>query len=142
MGSPRAASDAGTVVAPGTSGPRRPLLAAGLLAGSGLVNVVASYAITVADSFMVVTRGGVYEVDITGWAWLHVAFGAAVTIAGLLVVTGRRWTARVAIVCAVLTIGIDVLVFPFAPFRAVLVVALSGSAIRLLIRHHRARPSG
>ncbi|NES12964.1 MULTISPECIES: hypothetical protein [Micromonospora] len=124
------------------AGVDRPLLAGGLLVASGLVDVVAAYANTTADPFMVLTRRGVYQLDITGWAWLHVALGAAVALAGLLAVTGRRGTAATAIGCAALAVVVDVLLFPYAPVRALFVVALTGAAVRLLLRRHRAVRAG
>ncbi|MFG2055169.1 hypothetical protein ACGFI9_14150 [Micromonospora sp. NPDC048930] len=122
----------------GSAGPGRPLLAAGLLAGAGLVDVVTAWAQTFPNRFVVETGQGMYAVDITAWAWLHVAVGVAVTLAGLLVVTGRRGTVPLALGCAVLAITADLLLFPYAPIRAVLVVGLDGAAIRLLLRHRRA----
>ncbi|SCL22446.1 hypothetical protein GA0070624_2531 [Micromonospora rhizosphaerae] len=134
MGSPQAAGEVAV------HGRRRPLLAGGLLAGSGLVDVITAYANTMGDPFVVVTRQSAYRVDITGWAWLHVAIGAAVMVAGLLVFTGRRATVRFAIAAAVLAIAADLLLFPYAPIRSVLVVGLNGAAIRLLVRRGAAPP--
>ncbi|WP_406036637.1 hypothetical protein OG799_19495 [Micromonospora sp. NBC_00898] len=122
----------------GAARPGRPLLAAGLLAGAGLVDVLAAWAHTTRDAFAVETAQGVYLVDITGWAWLHVAIGAAVTVAGLLTLTGRRGTVPLAISCAVPAILVDLLLVPYAPIRSVLVVALDGAAVRLLLRYRRA----
>jgi hypothetical protein len=122
----------------GAGGPGRPLLAAGLLAGAGLVDVLSAWAYTARDQFTVETGQGVYQVDITGWAWLHVAVGAAVTLAGLLVLTGRRGAVPLAAGCATAAIGINLLFLPYAPIQALLVVALDLAAVRLLLRHRRA----
>ena len=120
------------------TGGDRPLLAGGLLAGAGLVDVISAWAYTAADPFVVETRQGVYRMDITGWAWLHVAIGVAVTLAGLLVLTGRRWTVPLAVGAAALAVAVDLLLLPYAPVRALLVVALDGAAVRLLLRGRRA----
>jgi hypothetical protein len=81
-------------------------------------------------------------VDMTGWAWLQVAIGTAAAIAGLVVLADRRWTAAFGIACAALAIAAGVLMFPYAPARAALVIPLNAAAIRLLIRHRRARVTG
>ncbi|MGR6318103.1 hypothetical protein Q2K19_02345 [Micromonospora soli] len=119
-------------------GPGRPLLAGGLLVASGLIDVLSASATLAATPFLVLTPGGVYPVDITGWARLHLAIGVAVALTGLLAVTGRRGTAGLAVGCAALAIVVDILLLPYAPFRALLVAAVNGAAIRLLIRHRRA----
>lgn len=124
------------------AGAGRPLLAGGLLVASGLIDMVSAYANTVGDPFMAVTRRGVYPLDITGWAWLHVAIGAAVAIAGLAAVTGRPGTTGTAIGCAALAVVVDVLLFPYAPVRAIFVVSLTGAAVRLLVRRRRAVGAG
>ncbi|RZU74230.1 hypothetical protein EV384_2673 [Micromonospora kangleipakensis] len=122
----------------GATGSGRPLLAAGLLTGAGLVDVLSAWAHTARDAFAVETAQGVYLVDITGWARLHVAIGAAATLAGLLVLTGRRGTVPLAICCAVPAVAVDLALLPYAPIRAVLVVALDLAAVRLLLRYRRA----
>ncbi|MBM0237894.1 hypothetical protein JNW88_13375 [Micromonospora sp. ATA32] len=122
----------------GAAGAGRPLLASGLLAGAGLVDVLSAWAYTARNQFTVETGQGVYQVDITGWAWLHVAVSAAVTLAGLLVLTGRRGTVPLALCCATVAIGINLLLLPYAPIQAVLAVAVYGAAVRLLLRYRRA----
>lgn len=118
--------------------PGRPLLAAGLLTTAGLLDVLSAKADTSGDPFVVTTAEGMYVVDITGWAWLHVAVGAAVVLAGLAVVTGRRGTTTAALGCAAAGALLDLLLFPYAPVRALLVVGLYVAAGRLLLRHRRA----
>ncbi|MGC5017623.1 DUF7144 family membrane protein [Micromonospora sp. DT47] len=129
MGAMQPIRDIGTVEA------GRPLLAGGLLAGGGLIDVISAWARTRDDPFAVETGQGVYRIDITAWAWLHVAVGVVVAVAGLLAATGRRGTVPVAVGCAALAVALDLLLFPYAPVRALLVVALDGAAARLLVRH-------
>ncbi|WP_346535698.1 hypothetical protein [Micromonospora sp. DPT] len=117
------------------SGP--PLLAGTLLTTSGLVDLLSAWATTSVDPFVVQTGEGMYLVDITGWAWLHVAIGAAVMLAGLAAATGRRGTASVALGCAALSAAVDLLLFPYAPVPALLVLGLDAAVLRLLLRHRR-----
>jgi hypothetical protein len=129
-------------MAPRVANRRPPLLAGGLLSGAGLIDVVTSYPNTQADPFMVMTQSAIYRVDITGWIWVHMAVGVATVAAGLLVAANRRWTALVGVACAGLSVAFDILTFPYQPARAVLVLGLNIGAIRLLIRHRRARVTG
>ncbi|WP_446213346.1 DUF7144 family membrane protein [Micromonospora sp. IBSANI012] len=125
------------VDATGAQRPGPPLLAGTLLAISGLVDLLSAWATTTVDPFVVQTSRGMYLVDITGWAWLHVAIGAAVTLAGLAAATGRRGTTSVALGCATLSAAVDLLLFPYAPVPALLVVGLDAAVMRLLLRHRR-----
>lgn len=138
-------------VNPGTGVPpagatRRPLLlAGGLLSGSGLIDMVAGFAVLTADPYVVISRGAVYLLDITGWSWLHVAVGAVGAVAGLLVPAGRRWTSRFGVAAALLSIALHLMVFPYHPVRAVVVTLFDACAIRLLVRYRhaaRGRPPG
>jgi hypothetical protein len=117
------------------SGRQPPWLASGLLIGAGLIDVISSYAHTGEGAFVVVTEHGVHEIDIAGWAWLHLVVGTAVVVAGLAVLTGRRWAALFAIGCTVTAVAIGVLLFAYAPVRALLVTGLGVGAVWLLIRY-------
>ena len=118
----------------------RPLLAGTLLIGANLFDVVAAYPNMNIDHFVVVTGTAMYQVDITGWVWLQVAVGVAATLAGLVLVAGRRAAVPLGIACAALAIATGTLIFPYAPIRVALVVALNAAAIRLLIRHRYRLP--
>ncbi|MEH0936462.1 DUF7144 family membrane protein [Micromonospora psammae] len=122
--------------------PGRPLLVGALLVLAGLVDLLSALAATTGAPFAVATGQGVYLVDIAGWARLHGAIGAAVTLSGLAVVTGRRGTVPVALGCAAVGAVVDLLLFPYAPVRVLLVVGLYATAVRLLLRHRRAAGGG
>jgi hypothetical protein len=121
------------------AGTRRPLLAAGLLAGAGLLDLLGALAATGRDTFVLATRRGIYEIDITGWAWSQVGVSGATVLAALLVLTGRRWAALVALVAAAVAIAADLIIFPFAPWRATLTIGLNIAATRLLLPYRRFR---
>ncbi|WP_433317636.1 DUF7144 family membrane protein [Micromonospora chersina] len=116
----------------------RPLLAGGLLVATGLADVLSAYGTLRSGPFVVLSEGGLYPVDVTGWAWLHLAVGTALALAGLAAVTGRRGATTMAIGCAVLALAVNLLMLPYAPIRVLLVAALDAAAIRLLLRHRRA----
>ncbi|MFF5175845.1 hypothetical protein ACFY3U_24925 [Micromonospora sp. NPDC000089] len=121
-----------------TQPPRRPLLAGGLLAGAGLMDLLSAWANTLGDPYLVETARGPTVVDITGWAWLHAAVAALVLAASLVVAAGRRGAVPLGLAAAGLSAAIDLLLFPFAPIRAVLVLGFTAAAARLLLRHRRA----
>src|SRR4051795_6739993 len=95
----------------------RPVLAGGLLVAAGLVDVLAAYGMLRSRVFVVLIEGGIHQVDLTFWAWLQLTIAAAVTLAGLGAVIGRRGAATVAIGCAAVAIAVDLLMLPYAPIR-------------------------
>ncbi|MET7967465.1 hypothetical protein [Micromonospora sp. NPDC005305] len=113
----------------------RPVLAGGLLVATGLADVLAAFGMLRSGVFVVLSEGGMHQVDLTFWAWLQMAIGAAVALAGLGAVTGRRGAGTVAIGCAGLAIAVDLLMLPYAPIRLLIVAAVDAAAIRLLLRH-------
>ncbi|HEX2772390.1 MAG TPA: hypothetical protein VHN18_08175 [Micromonosporaceae bacterium] len=122
---------------------RPPRLAGGLLVGANAADVVAAYPNTKVDHFVIVTGAAIHRVDITGWVWLHVAVGVAAVLAGLVVVADRRGAAGpVGIACAALASAIGIVMLPYAPIRAALVISFNAAAIGLLMRHRRSRLRG
>lgn len=117
---------------------RRPVLAGGLLVATGLADMLAAFGMLRSGTFVVLSEGGMHQVDLTLWAWLHLTIGAAVALAGLGAVTGRRGAITVAIGCAAVAIALDLLMLPYAPIRLLIVAALDAAAIRLLLRYRRA----
>jgi hypothetical protein len=115
-----------------------PVLAGGLLVATGLVDMLAAYGMLRSGVFVVLSDAGMHQVDLTFWAWLQLIIGAAVALAGLGTVTGRRGAATVAIGCAALAIAVDLLMLPYAPIRLLIVAAVDAAAVRLLLRHRRA----
>ncbi|HEX7747048.1 MAG TPA: hypothetical protein VF462_17520 [Micromonosporaceae bacterium] len=117
----------------------RPALLAGvLMMGANLMDVVAAYPNTRTDSFVILTRSAIHQVDITGWVWLHVGVGMAAAIAGLAIIVNQRW-APLGIAAAALAVAMGILIFPFAPIRDALVLVANAAAIRLLVRDRRRR---
>jgi hypothetical protein len=122
---------------------RRPYLAGGLLIGANLIDVVAISPLATVDLFFVVTRNAIYQLDITGWVWLHLTVAAAATIAGVLVMsTERGWVIPLGAGCAASALAIGTVLLPYAPLRVALVIPANAAAIWLLIRHRRAQSSG
>lgn len=122
---------------------RRPARLAGLLLiGANLVDVLAAYPDTTVDRFVVVTGSAIHLVDITGWLWLDLIVGMAAVLAGVAVVANRRWAQPLAIAGAVLAIAVDILIFPYGPIRAAMVVSLNAAAVGLLVKDRRSRRPG
>lgn len=113
---------------------RRRRLAALLLAGSGLYDCLSSIDDLNDDQFVLITREGLYRLDVSGWMWGQLVVGVLMVLAGILLLPGRRWMLRFAAVVAVGALALHVLLFPYRPVTALLVIGLSVGALRLLWR--------
>ncbi len=128
----------GTVVDDGTK--ERPLVLAGiLLGGAGVFDVLAGVGDLIGDPYVSIEGGGMYHYDITGWAWLHLAAGALLAVAGALVPLGRRWSTRLALLAVVVAVATHLLMLTYHPIRAVIVLGLALTAARLVLRQRRSR---
>ncbi|OON33148.1 MULTISPECIES: hypothetical protein [unclassified Micromonospora] len=118
----------------------RPLVLAGiLLGGAGVFDVLAGVGDLIGDPYVSIEGGGMYHYDITGWAWLHLAAGALLAVAGALVPLGRRWSTRLALLAVVVAVATHLLMLTYHPIRAVIVLGLALTAARLVLRQRRSR---
>lgn len=120
-----------------SGGSRRPYVFAGLLlAVAGLLDVAGGIPMVNSNSFVVMDEGVPYLLDVTGFAWLHVAAGAVTAVAGLVLLARRRWTAALAAVMVVSSAAVDVLVLPYEPLRALLALGVHVAVVWFLV-HNR-----
>jgi hypothetical protein len=116
-------------------------LAGALLGLAGLVDVLAGVSELRVDPYLVVTDEGLVRLDLTGWIWLHVTTGTLALVAALVVLTGRRWALVAAAVVAGAAGSVNLLLLPYHPLRAALVLGLYLAAARLVLRSRRATPA-
>ncbi|MEU5721034.1 hypothetical protein [Micromonospora sp. NPDC047738] len=120
---------------------RQRMLAGVLLAGGGLADAVSGVTDLDDDPYVVITKEGLYHLDLTGWLWAHLVTGILMVLGGVLLFSGRRWSIRFAAVVAVVGIGLHVLLLPFRPIWALMVIGLAVAALVLLRRCRRETPS-
>lgn len=65
------------------------MFAGALLGTAGLIDMVVAAVAGSHDSYAVMEGWTVYQLDLTGWAWLHGVVGLASLLAGLMLVAGR-----------------------------------------------------
>ena len=110
---------------------RRELIFAGALLGAaGLMNVAVAVAAGSRETYAVMEGWTMYQLDLTGWGWVHGVIGLASLLVGLLLIAGRRGATRLAIPIAVVSALVDLLILPYAPYRAALALGFVGAAIR------------
>ncbi|MEU5938983.1 hypothetical protein ABZ807_07290 [Micromonospora sp. NPDC047548] len=125
----------------GTPG-RRPVLAGVLLTAAGFFDGLSGLGDLADDRYVVFTRDGLYHLDLTGWAWAHLATGLLLVVGGLLVLSGRRWSVRLAAAAAVVGIVFHLLVIAYEPLWALMVIGLATAVLWLLRRRPRPEDAG
>ncbi|MFE9689884.1 hypothetical protein [Micromonospora sp. NPDC005806] len=111
---------------------RQRMLAAVLLTGAGLFDALAGVSDVYDDPYVVLTREGMFRLDVSGWMWAHLGAAVLMVAAGPLLLTGRRWSHGLAAVAAIVGIAIHLVVLPYQPLWALLVLGLAVAALRLL----------
>ena len=77
------------------------------------------------DSFFVKAPNYTYNVDTTGWGWIHLVIGIVLALVGFGVITGNMF-ARISGMIIVVFVMIDNFLFiPYYPFWSLLLIALN-----------------
>ncbi|MFJ4682367.1 hypothetical protein ACIQNG_18290 [Streptomyces sp. NPDC091377] len=66
----------------------------------------------------------IYEINLTGWGWIHVVLGALFAITGWGVLTGAAWGRVAGIALASLSLVAQFLFLPYAPVWSVVMMAI------------------
>ena len=84
----------------------------------------------------------VYELDLTGWGWIHVILGALVAVTGLGVLKGMAWARFAGILLASLSLISQFLFLPYAPLWSVVMMAIDVFVIWSLAAQQEAAGRG
>jgi hypothetical protein len=76
------------------------------------------------DGFLVRTPNYTYDIDITGWGWIHLIIGLLLAAAGFAVFSGATWARVVGITVALLSAITNFFFIPVYPVWAVLIIAI------------------
>ncbi|WP_373284294.1 DUF7144 family membrane protein [Nocardia paucivorans] len=100
------------------------IAAAALLLTVGVVNLLQGISAVVEDDIFVVGPQYTYNLDLTGWGWIHIVVGILLILTALALVTGATWARVTAIVLACLSIIANFLWIPYYPLWSILIIAL------------------
>jgi hypothetical protein len=100
----------------------------------GVFHAIAGLVALFDDEFYVVGANYTFELDVTGWGWIHLLGGIGVALAGLYVFSGATWARIVGIVLAMLSAVANFFFIPYYPFWSILMIALAVWAIWALTR--------
>jgi len=90
----------------------------------GIFQALSGLSAIINDKFYVVTPNYAYEIDVTGWGWIHLILGIVVALAGFYVLTGRLWARIIGITMALFSAIANFFFIPYYPVWSVLIIAL------------------
>ena len=110
------------------------VFAAAMLVMVGIFQFITGLVALLNDDFYVVARNYTFDLDVSGWGWIHLIVGALVAITGFSLFAGRTWAAVAAIVIAMLSAITNFFFIPYYPFWSLLVIAIDVWIIWALTR--------
>ncbi|MFH9694237.1 DUF7144 family membrane protein [Streptomyces globisporus] len=105
------------------------VFAAVMMIFGGLMMILTGIAAIAEDDVFVTTRNYVYELDLTSWGWIHLIVGVVITLAGAALFQGTTWARAVGVAVAGLAMLANFLWIPYAPFWAIVLIAINAFVI-------------
>ena len=109
-------------------------VAATMLVLIGIFQVIAGLVAIFNDDFYVLAQNYTFDLDTTGWGWIHLIIGIAVILVGYFLYAGATWAGVTALVLAVLSAVSNFFFIPYYPFWSIVVIALAVWVIWALTR--------
>lgn len=81
------------------------------------------------DGFFRDTQDYAYDLDTTGWGWIHLILGIVLVFAGLGIFARKTWARTVGILLAMLSAFVNFFFIPSYPVWSVLIIALDIAVI-------------
>ena len=110
------------------------IFAATILIMVGVFQAIAGLVAIIDDEFYVVTRNYTFDLDTSGWGWIHLLIGLALVATGWALFARQTWAGVAAIVLAMLSAIANFFFIPYYPFWSILLIALDVWVIWALTR--------
>ena len=101
----------------------------------GCFHAIAGLVAIFDDGFYVVSENYTFNVDTTGFGWIHLLAGVLVALAGFALFSAATWARVVGVLFASLSAIANFFFIPYYPFWAILIIALDIWVIWALTRH-------
>jgi hypothetical protein len=108
--------------------------AAAIMVMIGVFQALAGLVALLNDEFYVVARNYTFDLDVTGWGWIHLILGILVLVTGLGLFGRRTWAGVTAIMLCMLSALANFFFIPYYPIWAVLLIGLDIWVIWALTR--------
>ena len=110
------------------------IFAATMLTLAGIFQIIAGLVAIIDDDFYVVARNYTFDLDVSGWGWIHLIVGIAVLLTGLGLFSRSPWAGVAAIVLATISAVVNFFFIPYYPVWALVVIGLDVWVIWALTR--------
>jgi hypothetical protein len=100
----------------------------------GSFQIIAGLAAIIEDETFVLTPNYAFELDVSGWGWIHLLLGILLLLAGFALFAQKVWAGVFAIVLAVLSAIANFFYIPYYPWWAILIIAIDVWVIWALTR--------
>jgi hypothetical protein len=100
----------------------------------GIFHAIAGLAAIIDDNFFVVGPNYTYNLDTTGWGWIHLILGLVVALAGFAILRGAVWGRIVGVTLAVISAVVNFFYIPYYPWWSLLIIAIDIFVIWALTR--------
>ncbi|MGO4102477.1 hypothetical protein AB4Y63_00855 [Leifsonia sp. YAF41] len=108
------------------------ILVSGIFSGiQGLVALIGP------NTYYVATEGSLYLFDVAGWGWWNLIIGILLILTALALFTGATWARVVAIILAVISAVVQMMLIPAQPWWAIIVIGMDVLIIYALTAHGR-----
>ncbi|MFC8588023.1 hypothetical protein ACFUGD_26245 [Streptomyces sp. NPDC057217] len=105
------------------------VFASAIMVFSGIMTLLAGISAIAKDDVFLATRNYVYELDLTGWGWIHLVLGALVALTGAAVYKGATWARAVGVGLAGLSMIANFMWLPHTPWWASLLIVIDALVI-------------
>ncbi|MFE9028651.1 hypothetical protein ACFYOA_20715 [Streptomyces iakyrus] len=95
----------------------------------GLLDIFRGIMAIAEDDIFLTTRNYVFEFDLTGWGWVHLALGAVAVIVSIGLLQTATWARVTGVAIAGLVIIANFLSLPYYPVWSVVMITISGFVI-------------
>lgn len=110
------------------------LFAACIITLIGFFQVISGLAAIINDDFFVIARNYTFDLDTSGWGWIHLILGILLIVVGVSLFARRPWAAVAGGVLASLSAIANFFFIPYYPVWAIVLIALDVWVIWSLTR--------
>jgi hypothetical protein len=100
----------------------------------GAFAIIEGLVAVIDDDFFVVRGNYTFNLDTTGWGWIHLILGVIVLLVGLGVLAGQSWALLFGIVIVILNAIAHFFFIPYYPVWSIVVIAIDVFIVWALAR--------
>ncbi|MGW1541537.1 DUF7144 family membrane protein [Streptomyces sp. NPDC002309] len=95
-----------------------------LMLCAGVLAVLQGIAAIAEDNVYARVGAYVYELNLTGWGWIHLALGVLVAVTGWGLLVGQSWARYAGIALAAISLILQFIFLPYQPVWSVVMMAI------------------